>query len=114
MRAVIAGLLGLVLCAGAIALRAQPSPSAITPFRIQVPDAVLADLKQRLSRARYPDPTPGSAWEAGTDTGYLRQLVAYWQKGFDWRAQERRLNQFAQFKTTIDGLGIHFIHQRSA
>ena len=94
------------------ALAAQSRP-AIVPFRIQVPDAELADLKQRLARTRFPDEIEGSGWTYGTDLTYLKALVAYWQTTFDWRAQERRLNAFDQFKTTIDGLEIHFIHQRS-
>src|SRR6185295_6305880 len=83
-------------------------------FRIHVPDAVLTDLKQRLAHARFPDQMPGSGWEDGTNTDYLRELTAYWRTKYDWRAQERMLNQFPQFKTNIDGLDIHFIHQRSA
>src|SRR4026209_2961732 len=86
---------------------------AIVPFRIQVPDAVLTDLKQRLGRKRFPDAIPGSDWDYGTNLPYLKALVAYWRDTFDWRAAERRLNQFEQFKTNIDGLDIHFIHRRS-
>jgi pimeloyl-ACP methyl ester carboxylesterase len=86
---------------------------AITPFRIQVPDQVLTDLKARLARTRLPDQIAGTGWDYGTDVAYLRTLLAYWRDSFDWRAQERRLNQFSQFKTRIDGLEIHFIHQRS-
>ncbi len=55
----------------------------------------------------------GDGWTYGTDIGYLKQLVAYWRDRFDWRAQERALNRFEQFTTTIDGLTIHFIHRRS-
>jgi pimeloyl-ACP methyl ester carboxylesterase len=95
-----------------------PSPAAgrdaIVPFRIQVTDAVLADLKQRLARTRFPDEIRGSGWDYGTDLTYLKTLVTYWRDTFDWRAAERRLNQFAQYKTNIDGLEIHFIHQRSS
>ena len=92
---------------------AAPASTAIVPFSVHVPDAVLADLKQRLSRARFPDELTGSGWTYGTNLAYLRDLVAYWRDTFDWRAQERRLNQFEQFKTNIDGLDIHFIHRRS-
>jgi len=95
-----------------------PSPTAgrdaIVPFRIQVSDAVLADLKQRLARTRFPDEIRGAGWDYGTDLTYLKTLVTYWRDTFDWRAAERRLNQFSQFKTNIDGLEIHFIHQRSS
>jgi epoxide hydrolase len=90
-----------------------PGGDAIVPFKIHVPDAVLVDLKERLARTRFPDAIPGSGWDYGTDLPYLRELVTYWRNTFDWRAAERRLNQFDQFKTNIDGLEIHFIHQRS-
>jgi microsomal epoxide hydrolase len=74
---------------------------------------VLRDLQQRLGRTRWPDALNNVGWQYGTDPAYLRTLVDYWQRGYDWRAQERRLNQFDQFTTTVDGLKIHFIHQRS-
>ncbi len=93
--------------------RAQDG-AAITPFTIQVPDAVLADLKARLALARIPEPLQGSGWQLGTDTAYLRELVTYWRDRFDWRAQERRLNAMEQFTTTIDGLRVHFVHRRSS
>jgi epoxide hydrolase len=86
---------------------------AVVPFKIQVPDAVLTDLKQRLARTRLPGAIAGAGWDYGTDRRYLAELVAYWRDRFDWRAAERRLNQFDQFMTTIDGVEVHFIHQRS-
>src|SRR5580765_8374965 len=86
---------------------------AIVPFKIQVSDEVLRDLKARLARTRFPDELPGTGWDYGTDLTYLKSLVAYWRDRFDWRAQERKLNEFDQFKTTIDGIEIHFIHQKS-
>ena len=86
---------------------------AVVPFTIHVPDAVLADLKQRLARARLPDEIERSGWSYGISLGYLKELVVYWRDKFDWRAQERRLNQFEQFKTSIDGLNVHFIHRMS-
>jgi pimeloyl-ACP methyl ester carboxylesterase len=92
---------------------AAPAQEAIVPFKIQVPDAVLSDLRQRLARTRFPGEIAGSEWDYGTNLGYLKELVAYWRDTFDWRAAERRLNQFDQFTTNIDGLDIHFIHQRS-
>jgi len=85
----------------------------IVPFSIRVPDAALDDLKQRLARARFPEPLPPAGWAYGTDLAYLKDLVGYWRDRFDWRAQERRLNQFEQFTTSIDGLPVHFIHRRS-
>jgi pimeloyl-ACP methyl ester carboxylesterase len=103
-----------VLIASTGTLSAQPqAPEAIRPFTIRIPDAVLTDLKTRLAAARLPEPLQGDGWTHGTDIGYLRQLVAYWRTGFDWRAQERRLNQLEQFTTTIDGLTVHFVLRRS-
>jgi pimeloyl-ACP methyl ester carboxylesterase len=86
---------------------------AIVPFRIQVPDAVLSDLKSRLQRARFADEFPDAGWDYGTNLNYIRSLMTYWRDSYDWRAQERRLNRFTQFKTKINGLDIHFIHQKS-
>ena len=83
------------------------------PFRIQVPDAVLRDLKSRLERARFADEFPDAGWDYGTNLNYIQSLVTYWRDRYDWRAQERRLNRFSQFKTNIGGLDIHFIHQKS-
>jgi microsomal epoxide hydrolase len=88
-------------------------PTAIRPFEIAVSDEVLADLQVRLSMTRFPDQLDGVGWDYGTDVAYLRELVDYWQNGFDWREQERQLNTLDHYKTTIDGLDIHFIHQRS-
>ena len=87
--------------------------AAIVPFRIHVADHVLRNLKTRLAQTRFPDALEGTGWDYGTNLPYVKELIAYWRHGFDWRAQERRLNQFDQFKTNIDGLDIHFIHQRS-
>ena len=95
------------------AAASSSSGGALVPFKIHVEDAVLADLKDRLTRARFPDELTGAGWTYGMNLGYLKELVMYWHDRFDWRAQERRLNAFDQFKTNIDGLDIHFIHQRS-
>ena len=94
---------------------AEPAdPQAIRPFTIAVPDAVLDDLQARLARTRLPDEIDGAGWDYGTPLGYLTELIAYWRDEYDWRAQEARLNAFDHFKTRIDGIDIHFIHQRSA
>jgi epoxide hydrolase len=86
--------------------------SPIEPFEVHVPHAELDDLRDRLARARLPNEVaPG--WEQGTDLAYLRELIDYWRDGFDWRAQERRLNELDHFVTTIDGQRVHFIHARS-
>jgi epoxide hydrolase len=86
---------------------------AIEPFRVAVDDAVLDDLRSRLAGARLPDQIDGTGWEYGIPTGYLRTLVEYWRDEYDWRAQEARINELANFRTTIDGQSVHFIHARS-
>lgn len=87
--------------------------SAITAFEISVSDEDIADLKRRLANSRLPDQIANTSWEYGTDIRYLRELLDYWENDFDWRKQEAELNQFDQFKTDIDDLEMHFIHQRS-
>ena len=83
----------------------EKAPDAgIRPFTIRIPDAALADLKTRLGMARIAEPLQGAGWTFGTDTAYLSDLVSYWRTRFDWRTQEKRLNQFEQFTTDIDGL----------
>jgi microsomal epoxide hydrolase len=82
------------------------------PFRIAVPDAVLGDLRARLAHTRFPDEIPGSGWAYGSALAYLRELVAYWQDRYDWRAAEAGLNVHPQFRAQVGGVGIHFIHQR--
>ena len=93
---------------------APVDPTAIRPFEIAVSDTVLDDLQARLANTRLPDQLDGVDWDYGTELGYLTELITYWREGFDWREQERQLNQFDQFKTVLDGLDTHFIHQRSA
>jgi pimeloyl-ACP methyl ester carboxylesterase len=85
----------------------------IVPFKINVPDSVLADLKARLALTRFPEEINGAGWDYGTNLAYMKEFVAYWRDKYDWRAQERRLNQLPQFKARIDGLDIHFVHQPS-
>lgn len=84
----------------------------INPFEICVSSAVLTDLQQRLKNVRWSHQIEGAGWKAGTDVDYLKDLVAYWQMNFDWRAQEKALNRFAHFKTELDEINIHFIHER--
>jgi pimeloyl-ACP methyl ester carboxylesterase len=91
----------------------EPS-TEISPFRVDVPQADLDDLRERLLRTRWPEELPGVGWDYGVPVGYLRELAAYWADGYDWRAQEARLNSFPQFTTTIDDQRIHFLHVRSA
>lgn len=85
----------------------------IRPFRIAVPDEEVADLRDRLSRTRWPDRECVSDWSQGVPLDYTRELAAYWAQDYDWREREARLNTFDQFVTEIDGLDIHFIHERS-
>jgi pimeloyl-ACP methyl ester carboxylesterase len=85
----------------------------IRPFRLDVPQADLDDLRERLARTRWPGELPGAGWEAGVPLGYLKDLVAYWHTSYDWRAHEARLNEFPQFTTVIDGQNVHFLHVRS-
>jgi epoxide hydrolase len=86
----------------------------ISPFRIDVPQADLDDLRGRLARTRWPDELPGAGWDYGIPLEYTRELAEYWRTGYDWRVHEARLNDFDQFTTTIDGQRIHFLHIRSS
>ncbi|MGW0482229.1 epoxide hydrolase family protein [Nonomuraea sp. NPDC003214] len=85
----------------------------ITPFRVDIPEADLDDLRDRLRRTRWARQLPGGGWRRGVPVDYLRELAAYWADGFDWRAQEARLNAFPQYTTEIDGQRVHFLHVRS-
>ena len=85
----------------------------VEPFRVHVGDDVLDDLRRRIGATRWPDPAPAEPWSQGTDLDYLRSLLAYWADGFDWREQERRLNELPHFVAEIDGVRIHFVHVRA-
>ena len=85
----------------------------LTPFTVDVPEADLEDLRARLAATRWPAESPDDDWVRGVPGSYLRDLAAYWQHDFDWRAQERLLNGPEQFTTTIDGQRVHFWHVRS-
>jgi epoxide hydrolase len=85
----------------------------IRPFRIETPQAALDDLRERLTRTRFPDEIPGVGWSRGVPLDYLRELAHYWADGFDWREQEAKLNELPQFTTRIDGQNLHFLHVRS-
>ena len=86
----------------------------VIPFKITIPDEAIDDLNRRLSSTRLPNQLEGVSWEYGTEFGALSDLIAYWREGFDWRAQEAKLNSFDQFMVTVEGANIHTIHQRSA
>src|SRR5687768_320499 len=87
--------------------------AAIRPFSVDIPDAQLQDLRERLARTRWPDELPGVGWTLGVPLTYLRELTAYWADGYDWRSQEERLNSFPQSTTTLLGENVHFYHVRS-
>ncbi len=88
-------------------------PDTITPFRIDIPELELADLRWRLRGTRWPERETVDDWSQGVPLGYLYELCRYWADDYDWRATEARLNALPQFRTRIDGLGIHFVHVRS-
>src|SRR6266849_3730109 len=81
-------------------------------YHIQVADETLRNLRERLKHTRWPDEVQGAGWEYGANLAYMKDLVEYWRTDFDWRAQEQKINQFANYRTKLDGLGLHFIHER--
>ena len=90
-----------------------PEPTDVRPFRLEISDSDLDDLKQRLARTRWPDPETVPDWSQGVRVESARSLVSYWEREYDWRHFEAELNAFPHFLTAIDGLDIHFIHVRS-
>ena len=87
--------------------------TAIRPFRVEVPQADLDDLGERLARTRWPLEPAGTGWSRGVPVGYLRELAEHWRTAYDWRRHEARLNRLPQFTTTVDGANLHFLHVRS-
>lgn len=85
---------------------------SIQPFTIDIPQATLDDLHERLARTRWPGEAEGSGWAYGISLAYMKEVADYWLHRYDWRQHEAALNRFAQFKTEVDGVGIHFIHER--
>jgi pimeloyl-ACP methyl ester carboxylesterase len=84
---------------------------SVQPFKIDTPAAVLDDLRSRLGATRWPEAPHDSDWKDGTSAKYLKELVRYWERVFDWRADEQAINRFAQFRAEVKGIGIHFIHE---
>ncbi len=84
----------------------------IGSFKIKVAEGVLTDLRRRLENTRWSGQTDDASWSAGTDINYLKELVAYWRDDYQWRKHEAAINQPAHFKIELDGIGIHFIHER--
>ena len=85
----------------------------ITPFKIEIPQGDLDDLRLRLARTRFPEKETPDDWSQGIPLAYVKELTSYWQNEYDWRRAETQINSFPQFRTEIDGLGIHFLHVRS-
>ena len=98
---------------GAIGTPTQSNDNALLPFSYRASDEALADLRRRLEQMRWPESDTGTGWEQGPPLSTLQQLVNYWRTDYDWQRCQTELNQWPQFKTAIDGLGIHFIHVRS-
>jgi pimeloyl-ACP methyl ester carboxylesterase len=90
-----------------------PATDAIVPFKVSVPQSALSDLQERLRHTRLPEAETAPGWVQGVPLSSAKALLAYWREKYDWRKVERRLNALPQFRTRIDGLGIHFIHVRS-
>jgi pimeloyl-ACP methyl ester carboxylesterase len=90
------------------------TPGGIEPFSVRIPQSEIDDLRARLGKARWPEKEPVDDWSQGVPISKLRALCDYWAKDYDWRRCEARLNAFPNFRTTIDGLSIHFIHRRSS
>ena len=114
-RAVLRGMMASALAAtGALSPRkAFTQTSSIAPFTYHAPQSALDDLKQRLARTRWPERETANDWSQGAPLAKLRTLVNYWRTGYDWRRCEKTLDRFPQYRTEIDGLGIHFLHVRS-
>ena len=108
----LAGSAALVLASPAS--RARADPTGLAPFSYHASAAALADLRRRLEETRWPERETGPGWEQGPPLAQFQDLVAYWRTNYAWRRCETELNQWPQFKTAIDGLGIHFMHVRSA
>ena len=99
-------------CFSVVSMTTATAPQ---PFTIEITDSELQDLHRRLDATRWPDPAPDARTDfaRGVPLAYLQELTTYWRQGFDWRAQEARLNQIPQFTTEIDGQQIHYLHVRS-
>src|SRR5262249_17979152 len=92
---------------------AESEDRAIRPFRVKIPGEALVDLRRRLAATRWPDQETVTDQSQGVRLATMKELVRYWQTGYDWRKAEAKLNALPQFVTTIDGVDIHFIHVKS-
>jgi epoxide hydrolase len=113
-RLLLVGAAGLALLASGLSVAgaADVSP-VVTPFLVRLDPSVITDLRRRLAATRWPDPGTTADWSQGVPLAEAKALVEYWQHRYDMTRIERRLNTFPQFRTGIDGLGIHFIHMKS-
>ena len=84
-------------------------PDSVTPVLVEVGDDDLDELHRRLAAARWPEAPPVADWSQGVPLDWMRDLCAYWRDGYDWRRCEKRLAELPQFRTDVDGLGVHFI-----
>src|ERR1700727_330749 len=85
----------------------------VSAFRVDVPEAALADLRERLRRTRWPEPETVTDWSQGTPLAYAREVCRYWLQEYEWPAAQARLNRFPQYLTRISDLDVHFVHVRS-
>src|SRR2546421_10204764 len=85
---------------------------SVQSFTITIAQSILDDLRERLARTRWPDEVEEAGWDYGTNLAYLKTLVDYWQRHFDWRGQGARLKHFRQFCGAMEGFGVHFLHER--
>ena len=86
--------------------------SSVQPFTINIPDTVLNDLQRRLSNTRWMNPLESTGWKHGINPDYLKEFISYWNTTFDWRAQEKKLNQFKHFTADVEDYNLHFIHEK--
>src|SRR5260370_32698986 len=85
----------------------------IRPFRVDITDAAINDLRERLARTRWPEKEPVEDWSMGIPLAYVQELAGYWAKAYEMQRVTDQLNRYEQFMTTIDGVDIHFLHARS-
>jgi len=93
-------------------LSAKVTRVSIESFSLPYSEAAVEDLRLRLARTRWPDEIPGSGWTYGIDLNFMQRLCDYWKDEFDWKAQLDKLSAFHHYRCTVDGIGIHFIHER--
>jgi pimeloyl-ACP methyl ester carboxylesterase len=108
-----AAVIASTAAADAPSFTVAPATKAVTPFKVKVPKTAIEDLKLRLKMVRFPNHETVVDWSQGVPLSKAKAVVAYWRDTYDWRRFENEINAFAQFRTEIDGLGIHFIHVKS-